>query len=187
MLAGSPGSGKHTRWDCPTAMAQLCIDSVACLSPPNGPRKWLQDCIWTDIACVLQRVLPATTYWHWTMPTACGAPAQQAFAELLIEHFKSKVCTLLTATLYPASPHNPQPLLRSAGPANRRCVCIDGEKTELSGGCRWLCRCRRTYHHGSDRSFSMLLNINAKTRYAERSAGPPCCLMEAHLAGGRTG
>ena len=36
--------------------------------------------------------------------------AQQAFAELLRERQEQGLRTLLTATLYPASPRNPQPL-----------------------------------------------------------------------------
>ena len=113
VLAGPPGSGKTHLLH---ALAQYArgnsaIDSIACLSAPQWAQEVASGEHFSDLDEVMQRFV-----WQdllalddadrlWGMPLA-----QQAFVQLLRERQARGVRTLLTAALYPAPPHNPQPL-----------------------------------------------------------------------------
>ena len=113
VLAGPPGSGKTHLLHALAQHARRnhAIDHLACLSATQ----WAQ-----EIAAGLhfgdsQRVMHHFAHQNllalddadrlWGLPQA-----QQAFSELLQERQTRGRRTLLTATLYPATTHNPQPL-----------------------------------------------------------------------------
>ena len=113
VLAGPPGSGKTHLLHALAQYARgnAAIDSIACLSAPQWAQEVASGEHFGDLCEVMQRFA-----WQdllalddadrlWGMPQA-----QQAFARLLRERQARGVRTLLTAALYPASPHNPQPL-----------------------------------------------------------------------------
>ena len=113
VLAGSPGSGKTHLLHALAQHARrnFWIDSIACLSSTQWAQEVAAGLHFADIACVLQRFASHDFLALDDADRLWGMPqAQQAFAELLRERQEQGLRTLLTATLYPASPHNPQPL-----------------------------------------------------------------------------
>ena len=105
VLAGPPGSGKTHLLHALAqyARSNASIDSITCLSAPQWAQEVASGEYFGDLYDVMQRFV-----WQdllWGMPQA-----QQAFAHLLRVRQARGVHTLLTAALYPASPHNPQPL-----------------------------------------------------------------------------
>ena len=113
VLAGPPGSGNTHLLHAlaQAARSNAAIARSSCLSAPQWAQEVASGEHFGDLCDVMQRFV-----WQdllalddadrlWGMPQA-----QQAFAQLLRERQARGVRTLLTAALYPASPHNPQPL-----------------------------------------------------------------------------
>ncbi|QIL44464.1 ATP-binding protein [Acidovorax sp. HDW3] len=113
VLAGPPGSGKTHLLH---ALAQHArrnptIDQIACL----GATQWAQEIAaglhFGDSHRVLQHFAQQDLLALDDADRLWGLPqAQQAFAQLLQERQAQGLRTLLTATLYSAGSHNPQPL-----------------------------------------------------------------------------
>ena len=113
VLAGSPGSGKTHLLHALAQHARrnFYIDSIACLSATQWAQEVAAGLHFADMGRVLQYFACQDLLALDDADRLWGLPqAWQAFAELLLERRALGLRTLLTATLYPASPHNPQPL-----------------------------------------------------------------------------
>ena len=113
VLAGPPGSGKTHLLHALAqhALRNHAIDHLACLSATQWAQEVAAGLHFGDSQQVMhhfahQDLLALDDADRlWDLPQA-----QQAFSELLQERQARGRRTLLTATLYPATPHNPQPL-----------------------------------------------------------------------------
>ena len=93
------------------ARRNFCIDSIACLSATQWAQEVAAGLHFADMGRVLQHFAGQDLLALDDADRLWGLPqAWQAFAELLLERRALGLRTLLTATLYPASPRNPQPL-----------------------------------------------------------------------------
>ena len=113
VLAGPPGSGKTHLLHALAQHARCngAIDSIACLSATQWAQEVAAGLHFADMGRVLQHFAGQDLLALDDADRLWGMPqAQRAFAELLLERQEQGRRTLLTATLYPASPHNPQPL-----------------------------------------------------------------------------
>ena len=87
------------------------LTALPACRPRNGAQEVAAGLHFADMGRVLQHFACQDLLALDDADRLWGLPqAWQAFAELLLERRALGLRTLLTATLYPASPHNPQPL-----------------------------------------------------------------------------
>lgn len=113
VLAGPPGSGKTHLLHALAQHARCngAIDSIACLSATQWAQEVAAGLHFGDSQRVMHHFAHQDLLALDDADRLWGLPqAQQAFSELLQERQTRGRRTLLTATLYPATPHNPQPL-----------------------------------------------------------------------------
>lgn len=147
VLAGPPGSGKTHLLHALAQHARRnhAINQLACLSATQWAQEVAAGLHFSDIRQVMHHFAQQDLLALDDADRLWGLPqAQHAFSELLQERQARSRRTLLTATLYPATPHNPQPTtaMRSAGRAGGGAFVVSPE----FASCQCVFRCAASNH-----------------------------------------